>query len=127
MISTSTPSRWAVDSAARACSTWKSLSSVISDTRKLSLFMAGTPQERRKQVKDTVNRVSARKRIAHSVQLGNLGWPFPRGDRNCAALEVPTRTQTRRPRSDSGAVSIEECANLSGVLNVMQRWKLCEH
>src|SRR5580704_12057605 len=126
MISTSTPKRCAVDSAARACSTWKSLSSVISDTRKLSLFMAGTPQERRKQVKDTVNRVSARKRIVHSVHLGNLGWPFPRGDRNCAALQVPTRTQTRKPQNNNGAESIEKCANLSKDQNKMQRWKLCK-
>src|SRR5580698_10743549 len=89
MISTSTPKRCAVDSAARACSTWKSLSSVISDTRKRSLFMAGTPQERRKQVKDTVNREGARKRITHSVHLGNLESPSSRGGGSVAAHERP--------------------------------------
>jgi hypothetical protein len=37
--------------------------------------MAGTPQVRRKQVKDTVNAAGARKRITYSVHLGNLARP----------------------------------------------------
>src|SRR6185437_2123484 len=40
MISISTPMRRAVSSATAACSTWKSLSSVIRETRKRSLFTA---------------------------------------------------------------------------------------
>src|ERR1700723_4672569 len=118
VISTSTPSRWAVDSAARACSTWKSLSSVISDTRKLSLFMAGTPQERREQVKDTVNTAGARKRMTRSVHLGNLGSPLPRGGGRGAAHEVRIGMPPLKPRSEAGATRRTERRVSTGTRSV---------